>query len=286
MPRVDRAPRQRLDADARRDAILAAARDLYAAHPYSEVSTKQVAESAGSSAPLVFHYFGSKAGLYTAVVSDAVAGLADSAARRRCGPPTPYPVARTRTYLAAHLSRPHRQPPRHLGVAADRWGRAGGGAGGTTPGPGRIRTDPVRPPGRRLLEPGTTTRCGATSGSSTRRASHGWTGLPYGRPRPPHRRLARGARRCLGRLGILTDCAVEFVGRRPDRVQSWRLTRPRGCSSMVELQSSKLITRVRFPSSAPLPRSGPSTAPRYHPPFATPLWRQVRPSGRRTRESP
>jgi AcrR family transcriptional regulator len=80
MPRADRTPRHRLDADARREGILDAAREMYAAHPYSEVSTQQIADAAGASAALVFHYFGSKAGLYTAVVTDAIAGL--SAAHR------------------------------------------------------------------------------------------------------------------------------------------------------------------------------------------------------------
>lgn len=80
MPRADRTPRQRLDADARRDGILDAARAVYAGHPYSEVSTQQIADAAGASPALVFHYFGSKAGLYTAVVADAIAGL--SAAQR------------------------------------------------------------------------------------------------------------------------------------------------------------------------------------------------------------
>lgn len=75
MARADRSPRQRLDADARREGILKAARGLYAVHPYSEVSTQQIAEAAGASTPLVFHYFTSKAGLYAAVVSDAIAAL-------------------------------------------------------------------------------------------------------------------------------------------------------------------------------------------------------------------
>jgi AcrR family transcriptional regulator len=80
MQRADRTPRQRLDADARREGILDAAREMYAVHPYSEVSTQQIADAAGASAALVFHYFGSKAGLYAAVVADAIAGL--SAAQR------------------------------------------------------------------------------------------------------------------------------------------------------------------------------------------------------------
>lgn len=104
MPRVDRAPRQRLDADARRDGILAAARNLYAVHPYSEVSTKQVAEAAGSSAALVFHYFDSKPGLYTAVVSDAIAEL--TAAQREADAALPANTSsrdRVRTSLTIYL---------------------------------------------------------------------------------------------------------------------------------------------------------------------------------------
>ena len=38
----------------------------------------------------------------------------------------------------------------------------------------------------------------------------------------------------------------------------------RGCSSMVEPQSSKLITRVRFPSSAPLKRLISNDFSRFH----------------------
>ncbi len=104
MPRVDRAPRQRLDADARRDGILAAAKDLYAAHAYSEVSTKQVAEAAGASAALVFHYFDSKPGLYTAVVSEAISDLtqAQHAADVALAPHTPS-RERVRTSLSIYL---------------------------------------------------------------------------------------------------------------------------------------------------------------------------------------
>lgn len=104
MARVDRTPRQRLDADARRDEILTAARGLYAAHPYSEVSSKQVAEAAGASPALVFHYFGSKAGLYTAVVSDAIAILAT--AQRQADAALPGGTAsrdRIRTSLRIYL---------------------------------------------------------------------------------------------------------------------------------------------------------------------------------------
>ena len=74
-PRADRAPRRRLDIDQRREAILAAARDLYAKAPYPEVSIARIAEAAGASPALVFHYFGSKAALYAAVVDAAIQAL-------------------------------------------------------------------------------------------------------------------------------------------------------------------------------------------------------------------
>ncbi len=111
MPRVDRAPRQRLDADARRDGILRAARELYALHPYSDVSTKQVAEAAGASAALVFHYFDSKAGLYTAVVREAIADL--TAAQRAADaalPPHTSSRERVRTSLNIYLDHVGGQP--------------------------------------------------------------------------------------------------------------------------------------------------------------------------------
>jgi AcrR family transcriptional regulator len=75
--RPDRAPRRRLDVDQRREAILTAARSLYAKAPYPEVSIAQVAQAAGASPALVFHYFGSKAALYAAVVDAAIQNLAD-----------------------------------------------------------------------------------------------------------------------------------------------------------------------------------------------------------------
>lgn len=73
--RTDRTPRQRLDAESRRQAILDAGHGLFAAASFSGVTVQDVAAEAGASAALVFHYFGSKAGLYTAVVTDAVAHL-------------------------------------------------------------------------------------------------------------------------------------------------------------------------------------------------------------------
>lgn len=60
--------RQRLSPTVRIDAILGAATAAFAAAPYDQVSVARVAHAAGSSEALVFRYFDSKAGLYTAVV--------------------------------------------------------------------------------------------------------------------------------------------------------------------------------------------------------------------------
>lgn len=70
------ARRRRLDVAARREAILSAARECYAAAPYADVPVAQIAEKAASSTALVFHYYGTKAQLYADVVGDAIATLA------------------------------------------------------------------------------------------------------------------------------------------------------------------------------------------------------------------
>lgn len=76
--RTDKSPRQRLDVDARRQAILDAAAERYAAAGFSQVTVAEVAERAGASAALVFHYFGNKAGLYAAVIEAQLAALDDA----------------------------------------------------------------------------------------------------------------------------------------------------------------------------------------------------------------
>lgn len=56
--------------------ILSAAGELFSTSPYSEVSTQEVAEAAETSQALVFHYFTSKAGLYTAWLEQVLDSLA------------------------------------------------------------------------------------------------------------------------------------------------------------------------------------------------------------------
>ncbi len=72
----DRRARQRLSPPARIDAIRLAATDAFTATTYDQVSVSGVAAAAGSSEALVYRYFDSKAGLYTAVVNAQLERLA------------------------------------------------------------------------------------------------------------------------------------------------------------------------------------------------------------------
>lgn len=67
--------RRRLDVEERRAQILSAARRLYAEAAYDEVSSSQISAASGTSQALVFHYFGTKADLYAAVVASAIDDL-------------------------------------------------------------------------------------------------------------------------------------------------------------------------------------------------------------------
>ncbi|MCW2584097.1 MAG: putative TetR family transcriptional regulator [Klenkia sp.] len=62
--------RVRLDAGDRRESILVGARRLFAERPYSEVSTTDLAEAAGTTRTNLHYYFGTKRALYLEVVRE------------------------------------------------------------------------------------------------------------------------------------------------------------------------------------------------------------------------
>jgi AcrR family transcriptional regulator len=68
MAHSEAARRVRLDADDRRDQILAAAQQLFAERPYSAVSTADLAHAAGTTRTNLHYYFGTKRGLYLEVL--------------------------------------------------------------------------------------------------------------------------------------------------------------------------------------------------------------------------
>nr|NLD40229.1 TetR family transcriptional regulator [Actinomycetales bacterium] len=96
--------RRRLDADHRRAAILASARERYAAALFPEVSVADVAASAGASPALVHHYFGSKSELYAAVVAEGIAEFSERQQQADAALPSRTPAReRIRTMLGVYL---------------------------------------------------------------------------------------------------------------------------------------------------------------------------------------
>jgi AcrR family transcriptional regulator len=67
--------RARLDTDARRAQLLALGLEVFARRPYDEVSIDDLAEGAGISKGLLYHYFPTKRDYYAAVVREAARQL-------------------------------------------------------------------------------------------------------------------------------------------------------------------------------------------------------------------
>ena len=65
----------RLNVDERRTQILAAGTALFAEHAYEEISMREIAEAAGVSKALLYHYFPSKIDLFKAAVAEAASEL-------------------------------------------------------------------------------------------------------------------------------------------------------------------------------------------------------------------
>lgn len=65
----------RLQVDERRRQLLDAGARLFAEHAFEEISMRQIAEAAGVSKPLLYHYFPSKNELFIAAVGEAAGEL-------------------------------------------------------------------------------------------------------------------------------------------------------------------------------------------------------------------
>ena len=61
----------RLQVDERRRQVLKAGTQLFAEHSFEEISMRQIAEAAGISKPLLYHYFPSKLELFKAAVAES-----------------------------------------------------------------------------------------------------------------------------------------------------------------------------------------------------------------------
>lgn len=65
----------RMQVDERRRQLLDAGAALFAEHAFEEISMRQIAQAAGVSKPLLYHYFPSKNDLFLAAVSEAASEL-------------------------------------------------------------------------------------------------------------------------------------------------------------------------------------------------------------------
>ena len=72
-----RPSRRRLSVDERRDELISAALQLFSDRPPEDISIDDVADAAGASRALVYHYFGGKQELYLAALHSAAKQLDD-----------------------------------------------------------------------------------------------------------------------------------------------------------------------------------------------------------------
>jgi AcrR family transcriptional regulator len=91
--------RKRLDLDERRGQLLALGRTLFGERAYDEISIDDIAEAAGISKGLLYHYFGSKRGFYVAIVRESADSLVEAT---EVGAELP-PAERARAGLEGYL---------------------------------------------------------------------------------------------------------------------------------------------------------------------------------------
>jgi AcrR family transcriptional regulator len=119
---VPRAKRK-LDPEASRARILAAAAEAFAERGYAGARVEEISQRAGMSPRMLYHYFGSKEGLYAAVASEnyrrLFARLVDVVRQSRGAPV----LARLRTFMLAYLEAAHTDT---LTNRFEQWESAGG----------------------------------------------------------------------------------------------------------------------------------------------------------------
>ncbi len=93
------APRARLELDARRQQLLVLGRELFGRRAYDEIQIDEIAERAGVSKGLLYHYFGSKRGFYVATVEAAASALLEATLEDPKLPPPERALRSLETYL-------------------------------------------------------------------------------------------------------------------------------------------------------------------------------------------
>ncbi|MHB8490652.1 MAG: TetR/AcrR family transcriptional regulator [Solirubrobacteraceae bacterium] len=90
----------RLQVDERRRQLLDAGAQLFTEHAFEEISMRQIADAAGVSKPLLYHYFPSKIDLFKAAVAEKAQELQQLIEPSRQGPAVEQLAASLDAYLA------------------------------------------------------------------------------------------------------------------------------------------------------------------------------------------
>jgi len=93
-------PRVRLEIDARRAQLLELGRELFTTHRFDELSIGDIAQAAGISKGLLYHYFPSKRAFY----SESLRALAGDLLRDTMPPPDLPPIERVRAGVDAYFA--------------------------------------------------------------------------------------------------------------------------------------------------------------------------------------
>jgi AcrR family transcriptional regulator len=92
-------PRRRLSPDARRAELLRAGERVFTSNPYDDVSIEDIAEAAGVSKNLLYHYFAGKRELYLETIRAATQEMLD----RTAPDDALEPIERLRSSIDQHL---------------------------------------------------------------------------------------------------------------------------------------------------------------------------------------
>jgi AcrR family transcriptional regulator len=90
---------KRLEVDERRQQLLKVGAELFARHPYDELSMRKIAQAAGISHPLLYRYFPSKQSFFRAALEQAAAELRSRTSPDPALPPWEQLVAGLEGYL-------------------------------------------------------------------------------------------------------------------------------------------------------------------------------------------
>ena len=93
------------DVEATRRRLLDAGRQLFADHPFDDVTVRDICRHAGVNLALVNYHFGDKLGLYSAVMSEVIDAIREFNALAMNAPEGSSPDARLQRFIRAFLQR-------------------------------------------------------------------------------------------------------------------------------------------------------------------------------------